>query len=239
MAISAEDFQAVLATLTQLLPMQRQLDAAALVMAWDTWPRAAKTQLTASMLQFAAGQRQMDPAPPREVALHMALLRYLFPIENDRPVVDRGLRPDLAERMQAPDRFHDPAPLREDLRPARERAPRLPAGGAWHPSMLTTEQRHAHVRRVEARMEQIVAAGPDGRIWVASQLDQGFRWFDRALQGFWPLQADQGGIAAAWIQRNPNQARAMVAQALTVDVQALPAGAGLAVSGIVGGLGSW
>jgi len=239
MAITAEDFQAVLTTLTQLLPMQRQLDAAALVMAWDTWPRAAKAQITASMLQFAAVQRQMDPAPPRDVALHMALLRYLYPIENDRPVVERGLRPDLPERMQDPDRFYDPAPAREDLRPARDRAPRLPAGGAWHPSMLTPERRHAHVRRVEARMEALIAAGAAGKPWVASQLEQGFWWFNRALQGFWPLEADQGGIAAAWITRNPQQARAHVAKALVLDVVVLPAEADLPVGGIVGGLGEW
>jgi len=88
-------------------------------------------------------------------------------------------------------------------------------------------------------MEALIAAGAAGKPWVASQLEQGFWWFNRALQGFWPLEADQGGIAAAWITRNSQQARAHVAKALVLDVVVLPAEAGLPVGGIVGGLGEW
>lgn len=252
MAITMRDFAPAMGFLCEMLPMQRALGDEALAMAWETLPNAAKIHLSQESLAFAVKQRLIDPQPPKEQALHISLLRYLFPVDrtirrergeeliSDRVLIEAGLRPDLAERMQAPDRFHDPAPVRQEQAAAADRVPRLPGGGRpWHPSMLTTEQRHAHVRRVEARMEQLIAAGPDGQTWSAAQLAQGLWWFDRALQGFWPLQADQGGIAAAWIQRNPSQARAMVADALTLDVPALPAEVGLAVSGVVGGLGSW
>lgn len=223
MAITAEDFQAVLSTLAQLLPMQRQLDAAALVMAWDTWPRAAKAQVTAAMLQFAAGQRHMDPAPPRDLALHMALLRYLFPLENDRAMVDRGLRADLENRMQEPDRFHDPAPARQEQAPPPKRRRLQGRGGWWHPSQMTPVERQQHLRRVEARLEALLAQGPDGVVRSGAQLLQGLAWYRRALEGFWLLEVDDGGIAAAWIRNNPADARKMLQDAMADTGPALPA----------------
>ena len=234
MAITAEDFQAVLTTLSQLLPMQRQLDAAALVMAWDTWPRAAKQLLTTEMLQFAAMQRQMDPAPPREVALHMNLLRYLFPVENDRPMVERGLRPDLAERMAAPDQFHDPAPRREERQAPR---PRL-GSGFWHPRQMTEGQRRAHVERVAADARQLIAGGVAGQGMPVAAILQGRRWFMQALAGFWHLKADEAGIAAAWITRNANEAELLIQAALDGELQA--AGAEAVVAEVLDGeVASW
>lgn len=250
MAITMRDFAPAMGFLCEMLPMQRALSDEALAMAWETMPNSAKIHLTQESLAFAVKQRLVDPAPPKEQALHIALLRYVFPVErtvrrergedaiSDRVLLENGPRADLRERIQEPDRFHDPAPVREDLQPARERAPRLPAGGAWHPSMMTGEQRYAHVCRVEARMEQILAAGPDDRAWTASQLEQGLWWFERALQGFWPLEADKGGVAAAWVRSNPQRARAMVERALTLDVEVVAPGAGLAVGGILGGIGA-
>jgi hypothetical protein len=47
------------------------------------------------------------------------------------------------------------------------------------------------------------AQGPDSRTWTPAQLLQGRRWFEHALQGFWPKRSDDGSsLAAAWVLRN-------------------------------------
>jgi hypothetical protein len=115
-------------------------------------------------------------------------------------MLERGLRRDLAQRMAAPDRFHDPSPIRHEQTPPQ---PRLFAGSTqWHPDHLSTEQRRAHVRAVASAVSKVRERGMDSKIWTIAQLSQGRWWFERALQGFWPLETDDGGLAAAWILRN-------------------------------------
>ena len=199
--INIKQFHAAVTSLMQLLPMSKQLTGSALTMAWDTFPERAKLDLSDEILLFAVQQRLLDPAPPKDLAPHLALLRYAYHLENDRPIVERGLRPDLVRRMAAPDRFHDPAPARQEQAPPRQ--PQLPAGATqWHPDHMTTEQRRAHVRGVASAVSKVRARGMDSRTWSPEQLAQGRWWFERSLQGFWPLEADDGGLAAAWILRN-------------------------------------
>ena len=246
--ITLEEFQAAVTSLLQLLPMQRPLTAAALVLAWDTFPERAKIDLTDEILLFAVQQRVLDPEPPKGVAPHVALLRYAYPVDrtirrergeeviSDQPMVERGLRRDLAQRMAAPDRFHEPGPARQEQAPPER--PRLPGGGRqWHPSGLSPEALRRHVQRVEAAMQRVRDHGMDGREWKPAQLAQGKRWFEKALQGFWPLECDDGGLATAWILRNGTVADALVAKAMACEAPALPSGDGLAVGGILGGFG--
>jgi hypothetical protein len=224
--ITLEDFQAAITSLLQLLPMQRQLTPSALVMAWDTFPQQARAELDCEMLRFAIAQRLMDPEPPKDQAPHIAMLRYLYPLEHNHATFGRGLRPDLAERMAAPQVFHDPAPVRHEHAPPPER-PRLPGGSSngWHPSQMTADQRRRHLERIATDVERIIAAGGDGLARNDEQLAQGVAWFRRALQGFWGMHCDGGGIAAAWIAANPREARAMVRDAIgTGATVAEPAG---------------
>jgi hypothetical protein len=232
--ITIEDFQVAVSSLLQLLPMQRALDPSALLLAWDTFPERAKIDLTDEILLYAVQQRVLDPEPPKGMAPHVALLRYAYPVDrtirrergeevvSDQPIVERGLRRDLAQRMAAPDRFHDPAPARQEQAPPQQ--PRLPAGATqWHPDHLTTEQRRAHVLQVAAAVSKVRAGGMDSRIWRPEQLAQGRWWFERALQGFWPLEADDGGLAAAWILRNGRWADQLLEAAADGTTKADPA----------------
>jgi hypothetical protein len=235
MAITMRDFLPAMGLLAEMLPMQRALGDEALAMAWETMPNAAKIHLTPESLAFAVKQRLMDPDPPKEQALHIALLRYVFPIERtirrergeeiafDRALLENGPRADLRERMANPSRFHDPAPARQEQAPPPGR-PRLSGrGGWWHPSQLTAAERERHLQRVEARMETLLAQGPDGVVRSGAQLLQGLAWYRRALEGFWPLEVDAGGVAAAWIHRNPADARKMLQDAMSGTEPALPA----------------
>lgn len=216
--ISNDDFQAAMTGLLQMLPMHRQMTGPALVLAWDTMPITARLQLDVESLQWACSQRLMDPNPPKELALHLSLLRYVYPLENDRAKVELGLRQDLAERMADPDRFHDPAPARQEYQQAK----RLPASGFWHPSQLTPEQRKAHVERLSVEVEALLAGSGDEQEWTALQLHQGWWWFKKAVEGYWPLKADGGGIARAWVFRSPVAARGMISTALEADPQPAP-----------------
>ena len=248
MAITMRDFAPAMGFLCEMLPMQRALSDEALAMAWETMPNGAKLHLTRESLAFAVKQRLVDPAPPKEQALHIALLRYVFPVErtvrrergeevnSDRVILENGPRADLVERMAFGDRFHDPAPVRHEQ--AIPERPRLPGGGRqWHPSELSTEALRRHVQRIEAAMQRIRDRGMDGRAWKPAQLAQGKWWFEKALQGFWPLECDDWGLATAWILRNGAVADALVAKAMACEAPALPPGGGLAIGGILGGFG--
>jgi hypothetical protein len=230
MAITMLDFVPAMGFLCEMLPMQRALSDEALAMAWETMPNGAKLHLTRESLAFAVKQRLMDTAAPKEQALHIALLRYVFPVERtirrergedvncDRVILESGPRADLAQRMARPDCFHDPGPARQELNPER---PRLPGGGRpWHPSELSPEALHAHVEQVAAAMQRIWAGGMDGRSWEPGCLARGLFVFGKALQGFWPLEADSP--ASAWILRNPTQAAEMLEQARAGLLQAAP-----------------
>jgi hypothetical protein len=65
--------------------------------------------------------------------------------------------------------------------------------------------------------------GMDSRIWSAAQLAQGRWWFEKALQGFWPLEADDAGIAAAWILRNGRWVDQLLEAAADGTAKATPA----------------
>jgi hypothetical protein len=232
--INIKQFHAAVTSLMQLLPMSKQLTGSALTMAWDTFPERAKIDLTDEILLYAVQQRVLDPEPPKGVAPHVALLRYVYPVDrtirrergedviSDQPMVDRGLRRDLAQRMADPYRFHDPAPARQEQAPPRQ--PQLPAGSTqWHPDHLSTEQRRAHVLGVASAVSKLRERGMDSRIWKPEQLAQGRWWFEKALQGFWPLEADDGGIAAAWVLRNGRWADQLLEAAADGNLKAPPA----------------
>jgi hypothetical protein len=232
--ITIEEFQAALTGLSQVLPMSRQMTAPALVIAWDTTPIMAKQQLTPQSLAFAVSQRAMDPNPPREVPLHLSLLRYLYPLRNDCAEVERGLRTDLAQRMAQPDRFHDPAPAREEHTPASAR--RLTASGFWHPSMLSPKELRAHAQKVAEQVEWVRAKGDPGTTMTAAQSASGRVLFKRALQGFWPLHHDN--IAALWVLRNRKCADELIQIALAGNTPAPPHGEAV-VAQLVGDSSRW
>lgn len=104
--INEQQFVATLAGLQELLPMGKTLSEPALVLAWALFPLQAKTELAPAHLLYAVQQRVLDPEPAREQAITQQLLRYLYPLADGMPALDRGLRSDLAQRMAAPERFH-------------------------------------------------------------------------------------------------------------------------------------
>jgi hypothetical protein len=98
--ITIEDFQVAVSSLLQLLPMQRALDPAALLLAWDTFPERAKIDLTDEILLYAVQQRVLDPEPPKGMAPHVALLRYAYPV--DRTIRRGGYGPILPGAWRHP-----------------------------------------------------------------------------------------------------------------------------------------
>jgi hypothetical protein len=90
--ITTKAFTDVLQGLQQLRPMGKQLDEAALMLAWHTFPDQAKRELTDRDLAWAAGQLLQDPNPPKNDAPHLALLRYVYRVGDGRPRLDWGLR---------------------------------------------------------------------------------------------------------------------------------------------------
>jgi hypothetical protein len=229
--ITIEDHHAALTTLMQLLPMSKQLTGAAMTMAWETFPERAKLDLTGEALLFAVQQRMLDPQPPKDVAPHIALLRYVYPVNrsirrergeeviNDHPMVERGLRLDLAKRMADPGQFHELVRSLPQQPPPE--LPRLAAATTDHrqPWAMTADQRRAHVERIAATVAKLKANGMDDRTWTDAQLSAGRWWFEKALHGFWSMEIEGAAIAAAWVLRNANRADQLITMALAGDVE--------------------
>jgi hypothetical protein len=207
--ITHRDFLGSLGLLQELLPMQRALSEQALALAWRTFPQAAKDLLTPDMLEFAVTQRLLDPTPPREQALHLSILRYVFPISRmtriergeevfcDLAIFDRGPRQDLAQRMAQPDRFHDPSPKKPENLPVMDPSMRLPAGGN-------------NLRSFQAAVEAIIERGPEVE-FLPFQIRAGRGKFERLLSNCVPPDpSDYMDCANGWILRSPDEARAMV-----------------------------
>ena len=196
--------------------MQRALSEQALALAWRTFPQAAKDLLTPDMLEFAVTQRLLDPTPPREQALHLSILRYVFPISRmtriergeevfcDLAIFDRGPRQDLAQRMAQPDRFHDPSPKKPENLPVVDASMRLPAGGN-------------NLRSLQAAVDAVIARGHELE-FSHDQIRAGRVKFERLLSNCVPPDPnDYMDCANGWILRNPDEARGMVRAALTCE----------------------
>lgn len=253
--INVEDHHAALTTLMQLLPMSKQLTPAAMSMAWDTFPERAKLDLSGEALLFAVQQRMLDPQPPKDVAPHIALLRYVYPVNRttrrergeevivDHPMVERGLRHDLAKRMAAPGQFHELVRTLPEQAPvdALRLAPGVTKSGElWH--QWTPAQHMAHVQGVANAVARLRASGVDdgtlingsmGDAWVLSQLKVGLWSFKKALQGVWPINFEAHTHAAAWVLRNPVLADNLITLALGGELQ--PVAPDQVVSEFVGG----
>lgn len=112
MTLNAKDFARTIIGVQTLLPFGKKLPEEALLLAWATLPRSARQQLTSEMLVYAAGQFLQDPEPPKDQPVHLALLRYLYRLENGRPNYQWGLKEDLYARMASDGRFF-PDPVSE------------------------------------------------------------------------------------------------------------------------------
>ena len=105
MALTADTFCRTLQGIQSLMPYGKTLNEAALLIAWQTLPNNVRQQLTPAMLAYAAGQYLQDPEPPKDQPVHLALLRYLYRLENGRPNYEWGLKLDLPKRMAADGQF--------------------------------------------------------------------------------------------------------------------------------------
>ena len=229
MALSRDAFLEVLAALGELLPMARALSPQAIALAWGLFPLTAKELLTPEHLLFAMQQLQADPDPQRDLSVPLQLLRYLFPLENGRPVYGRGLRPDLDERMRRPERFH---PLQ---RPAEQRpvaeviAEQRLSSRAWlGPASLALDppsasgQMQGVVEQVQqsalplllAARSAVEAAGADSCPFTPEQLATGALLAAGSLVGRWRLEQirlsdGRPCLAEAWIRTHPRGWAAM------------------------------
>lgn len=126
--LDSQHFARTLSGLAGLLPFGKALSEPALLLAWQTYPAEAKQQLSNQQFTYAAGQYLLDPDPPREVPVHLALLRYLYRLEYGAPNFGWGLKPDLPERMARPGEFH-PQPIAPADAPPAHHEPRFAPGG--------------------------------------------------------------------------------------------------------------
>ena len=202
--------------LLELLPMQKQLSDNAILMQWQTFPGVAKRDLTRELMMYAVGQRLLDPEPYQEIPLHLSLLRYLYPLENNRAKVERGLRPDLKDRMKRPEVFHDPQPARHEQRPAAELR-RLEPGGYWTPERMSEEQKQNHLKVIKRQVEEL-DLDPKSDPLRIEELIKGKQWFKDALKGYWTLKADAGGIAKGWVARNRRESMRLIHEAMGLEV---------------------
>ena len=205
MVLVRDAFIDALTALGELLPMGKSLSPSAVALAWGLLPIQAKEQLDAEHMLYAMQQLQADPQPERDLSVTLQLLRYLFPLENGRPVYDRGLRSDLAKRMASPERFHAlNAPA--EARPAAE----VIANGR----LALPEGVLAQLDRVTRPLVLAAAAvheidGLEPSPFTAKQLHLGSQLAAACLIGRCSLEAlryadGRLDLAHEWIRTHPN-----------------------------------
>lgn len=141
--LSPPHFIDLLAGLVESLPHQKTLSERGLAFAWSSFPEQAKRQLEPVHLAYACNQRILDPEPRQQLAIHIQLLAYLYPLEAGVPMVDRGLRPDLPLRMERPQVFHPLSIYQAHQAPALIPAP--PVGVISRESAAERQQRLARL----------------------------------------------------------------------------------------------
>ncbi len=205
--INEQQFVATLAGLQELLPLGKTLSEPALVLAWALFPARAKAELELEHLLFAVQQRVLDPEPAREQAITQQLLRYLYPLANGMPAVERGLRRDLQQRLAAPDWFHPlSVPRPETTAVAELQARRLlpPSAGD---GAVEEIRRISRPLVLAARSVQEVNPG-EPSVFSEGQLALGAVLAAACLIGRWPLAAlrnddGQPDLAHEWIRTHP------------------------------------
>ena len=245
--INCEEFMAFMSGMQQLNPMAKVLSETALVTAWKSFPERAKLDLDDEMMLYAFQQLTLDPDRPREVEVHMALLRYLYPVKRSTrterrqevvtilPIYDRGLRHDLAHRMANPEQFHELVRTLPEYTPTEvpRLGPGVTEGNQRQPWQMTEAQRQAHIESIAQTVAGLRAQAIDDCVWTPAQLKVGRWWFEKALQGFWTMKTDGAILAVAWAVRNPAWADELIALARSGELK--PAAFDQVVAEFVGG----
>jgi hypothetical protein len=165
MTISSDDLFDVLESLSSLQRFAKKLTSDDHTFAFLTFPQQARQELSKAHLIFAAQQLLLDPEPVPDMALHMALLRYLYPCQGISPCVGRGLRSDLPQRLAAAGTFTPLQPV-----PAEHRAFALPPAQAIQPPPKTRAERIESLLALAAAtgvvnpLEPAMAAAPEPQL---------------------------------------------------------------------------
>ena len=105
-SLTYDSFSQTLEALNSVLPFAKAINPQAWLLLWGTFPDHAKQHVTPAMWAYAAGQRLMDPAPAKELAIHFQLLRYIYRLENGMPNYQWGIKEDIQQRMACPELFN-------------------------------------------------------------------------------------------------------------------------------------
>jgi hypothetical protein len=140
MAITPKDLAEVIGLLAELGPYVRLPSGKAMGLLWATLPPRVYQELTVEHLAYASEQYLLDPYRPDVMPVHLALLRYLYRLENGFPNFNWGLRQDLSQRLAS--NGFQPLPASEaDLHaqhglPNYDGARQEPAGVLAHLTLL-------------------------------------------------------------------------------------------------------
>jgi len=104
--MKAKVFTQVLKTTYKISPYGKTLDENDLATLWLMLDPIIISSVTDEMWAYAANQYLLDPKPSKDLAVHIAMLRYLFRNENGMPNYTWGLKDDLSERMANGHRFN-------------------------------------------------------------------------------------------------------------------------------------
>jgi hypothetical protein len=214
--ISEQEFTSSLVCALEMLPMMRQLSPMTLATIYVQLPKKVIQELSLMIMQYAIKQRMIDPYPPKDMAFHMQLFRYIYPIEDDIAILACGLRQDLKDRMSNPNIFHDPSPKREEFMSRSHDDFRLPSSAYWHPSRMTIDEWRKHFKTLQVQVSLVSEENIEPM--AIEQLLQGKKLYEQALAGFWLLNIDEGKIATNWIARNKNLAQEMLTDAMNAKI---------------------
>ena len=99
--MNIQAFAAGLRALSAALPYQQKVDDDVAKFLWLSLDQQIKDEVTDEMWSYAVGRRLSEEDPPKEMAIHLSVLRHVYRCENGRPNLKWGLKPQMTEIVSA------------------------------------------------------------------------------------------------------------------------------------------
>lgn len=97
--MDSKQFHLGLRAVTAAQPYGKKLQDDEIAFLWMMLPGSVKEQVSSDVWAYACNQALLDPAPNKDLPVHMRILSYVFRIENENPNFTWGLKGDLRDRM--------------------------------------------------------------------------------------------------------------------------------------------
>ena len=97
--MQAKTFVTGLRALSAILPYSKKIQDDEAQFLWLALDQQVKTQVSDEMWAYAVGRRMNEEEAPKELAIHLQVLRHVYRCENGKPNLNWGLKPEVEQKL--------------------------------------------------------------------------------------------------------------------------------------------